>query len=206
MSWRLVIYSISIVLGIKMASLAFFFGNEVMAQNAEQPAPTVNPAATSDLPPEEKELSKDSKTPPLGGLKISESEFEVLQKLALRRKELDERAKKMDMRETLISAAEQRLEQKMAELKALKSLIEETLKNRNEDQEKQMQSLVKMYEAMKPKDAAQIFEELDIDVLLDVVARMSERKVAPILGLVTPDRAKEITVELADRQKLPIAP
>jgi len=110
------------------------------------------------------------------------------------------------MRETLISAAEQRLEQKMAELKALKSLIEETLKNRNEDQEKQMQSLVKMYEAMKPKDAAQIFEELDIDVLLDVVARMSERKVAPILGLVTPDRAKEITVELADRQKLPIAP
>jgi len=57
---------------------------------------------------------------------------------------------------------------------------------------------------MKPKAAAKVFEEMDMDVLLDVVERMNERKVAPILALVTPTRAKEITFELAQRRELPM--
>jgi flagellar motility protein MotE (MotC chaperone) len=83
-------------------------------------------------------------------------------------------------------------------------MVEDLLKKRSDEQEAELKSLVKMYENMKPKDAAQVFEEMDMDVLLDVVERMNERKAAPILALVTPTRAKEITFELASRKELPL--
>ncbi len=42
-------------------------------------------------------------------------------------------------------------------------------------------------------------------VLLDVVERMKERKTAPILASMNPKRAKEITLELAQRRDLPLS-
>jgi flagellar motility protein MotE (MotC chaperone) len=134
----------------------------------------------------------------------TDEEVDVLQQLAKRRAELDQRARQLDEREALVKAAEQRMEQKMAELKALQATVQDLLKQRNAADEQQLQSLVKIYENMKPKAAAQIFEEMDMDVLLDVVARMNERKVAPILALVSPTRAKELTFELAQRRQMPI--
>jgi flagellar motility protein MotE (MotC chaperone) len=134
----------------------------------------------------------------------TDEEVDVLQQLAKRREELDLRARQLDEREALIQAAEQRMEQKMAELKALQATVEDLLKTRSEQEEAELKSLVKMYENMKPKAAAKVFEEMDMDVLLDVVDRMNERKVAPILALVTPTRAKEITFELAQRRQLPM--
>lgn len=134
----------------------------------------------------------------------TDEEVDVLQQLAKRRAELDQRARQLDEREALVKAAEQRMDQKMAELKALQATVQDLLKQRNAADEQQLQSLVKVYENMKPKAAAQIFEEMDMDVLLDVVSRMSERKVAPILALVSPTRAKELTYELAQRRQMPI--
>jgi flagellar motility protein MotE (MotC chaperone) len=89
-------------------------------------------------------------------------------------------------------------------LKALQATVEDLLKARSDQEEAELKSLVKMYENMKPKAAAKVFEEMDMDVLLDVVERMNERKMAPILALVTPTRAKEITFELAQRRQLPV--
>jgi len=134
----------------------------------------------------------------------TDEEVDVLQQLAKRREELDLRARQLDEREALIQAAERRMEQKMAELRVLQATVEDLLKSRSDQEEEELKSLVKMYENMKPKAAAKVFEEMDMDVLLDVVDRMSERKVAPILALVTPTRAKEITFELAQRRQLPM--
>src|SRR3546814_19626533 len=63
-------------------------------------------------------------------------------------------------------------------------------------------SLVKIYESMKPKDAARIFEHLDMEVLLEVVERMKERKTAPILAELDPERASTVTLELAKLREL----
>jgi flagellar motility protein MotE (MotC chaperone) len=134
----------------------------------------------------------------------TDEEVDVLQQLAKRREELDVRARQLDEREALVQAAEQRMDQKMAELKVLQATVESLLQKRSDEQEAELKSLVKTYENMKPKAAAKVFEEMDMDVLLDVVERMNERKVAPILALVTPTRAKEITFELAQRRQLPV--
>ena len=58
--------------------------------------------------------------------------------------------------------------------------------------------LVKVYESMKPRDAAVIFNDLDMPVLLQVVDRMKEAKAAPVLAAMQADKARELTTKLAD--------
>lgn len=135
---------------------------------------------------------------------MTDEELELLQSLSRRREELEQRAREIDEREVLLKAAEQRIEQRIDDLEALQASIEALLVEHDDQTEAQMQSLVKIYESMKPKDAARIFEELDMEVLLDVIERMKERKSAPILAEMNPQRAKNVTLELAQRRELPL--
>lgn len=135
---------------------------------------------------------------------MTDEELVLLQSLSQRREELEQRAREIDEREVLLKAAEQRIEQRIGELENLQASIEGLLVQHDEQTETQMQSLVKIYESMKPKDAARIFEELDMEVLLEVIERMKERKTAPILANMDPQRAKAVTLELAQRRELPI--
>lgn len=136
---------------------------------------------------------------------LTDEEINLLQSLSQRREEIEQRGRALDQREVLLKAAESRIDEKVAELEALRKSIEGLLEEHDEETEAQMKSLVKIYEAMKPKDAARIFEQLDMVVLLDVIERMKERKTAPILAKMDPERAKTITLELAQRKALPVA-
>lgn len=134
---------------------------------------------------------------------LTQAEIDLLQRLADRRKLLEIREKEMDMRGGLLLAAEERIDRKIAELKNYQSTIEKLIKTYDDQQVAKIQSLVKIYENMKPKDAARIFEELDMDTLLLVSERMKERKLAPIMAKMNPARATEITVELSRLRNLP---
>jgi flagellar motility protein MotE (MotC chaperone) len=171
------------------------------ASAAEQPATVAAAGATAAEGP----------TPPgqitnlpTDIFKMTDEEIVLLQSLSQRREELEQRAREIDEREVLLKAAEQRIDQKIAELEQLQGSIEALLVKHDDQSEAQMLSLVKIYESMKPKDAARIFEELDMAVLLEVVERMKERKAAPILAEMNPERAKTVTLELAQRRALPI--
>ncbi|HLF59194.1 MAG TPA: hypothetical protein VI732_06150 [Alphaproteobacteria bacterium] len=133
---------------------------------------------------------------------FSDAELNTLQALAKRREELDTREKMLDTREGMLAAGQKRVDEKVVEMKDLQGQIKGLLKTYDEQENAKMKSLVKIYENMKPKDAAPIFEQLDMDILLDVVERMKEAKVAPILAQMNPAKAKEITGELARRHEL----
>lgn len=138
-----------------------------------------------------------------GANDLSKSEIAVLKSLSKRREELERRAKALDMREQLVGAAEKRLQDRVAELKQIQADIDKTLDRKDEQSEERLASVVKMYESMKPDDAARIFERLDMGVLLDVVKRMSPRKMASVLSEMDPVAAQELTVELATGENLP---
>ena len=63
-------------------------------------------------------------------------------------------------------------------------------------------SVVAIYEAMKPKDAAKIFNELDMLILIELAERMRERLI--VLADMDPTAANALTVELATRRSLPV--
>ncbi len=134
---------------------------------------------------------------------LTQTEIDLLQQLAERRKVLQTRESEVEMREGLLQAAEARIEKKIAELRLYQETIEKLVKTYDDQQGAKIQSLVKIYENMKPKDAARIFEELEMDTLLLVTEGMSERKLAPIMAKMNPARATEITVELSKLRNLP---
>lgn len=134
---------------------------------------------------------------------LTQSEISVLQQLADRRAALEAREQGIGQQVVLMKAAERRIDKKIEDLQALRVAVEGLIKTHKGQQAKKMQSLVKIYEAMKPKDAARIFEELDLDTLLLVAERMKERKLAPIMAKMNPKKAKTMTVELSKLRKLP---
>lgn len=112
----------------------------------------------------------------------STAEVDVLTSLAKRRAKLDARAKALDMRANLLTAAEKRVDAKIADLKALKQQIQSLLGQRDEAERKQVAALVKVYASMKPRDAARIFNSLNQPVLLDVARHMKPDALAPIMA------------------------
>src|SRR5690606_28414840 len=107
----------------------------------------------------------------------------------------------LDMREQVLAAAEKRVEERIAELKEIDRKINGRIAEIDAAQEEKLASLVAMYETMKPKDAARIFERLDMGVLLDVAKRMQPRKMAAVMAAMDPVTAQDLTVELALGEK-----
>lgn len=132
--------------------------------------------------------------------------MEMFDDLASRRKGLEKREKELMTREALLRAAEQEIDRKYQELSGLRKEIEGLLEQQSAEEKARIASLVKIYEGMKPKDAARIFDTLDLDILVAVMSEMSERKLSPVLAAMNPERARTITIMLAEQKKLPELP
>jgi len=132
----------------------------------------------------------------------SSSEVDVLTSLSKRRAELDARDRALNTQQVLIAAAEKRIDDKIASLKTLQSQIKSLLSERDAVQQKQVDSLVKTYSSMKPRDAARIFNNLDEAVLVPVASQLKPDVLAEILAQMQSEHAQKLTVKLVDRLKL----
>lgn len=152
---------------------------------AAKPPDTAPPAGTVVIPDQPKV--------------ISESERAILERLQSRRQELDARAREIDIRENLLKAAETRIADRVKELKETEARIVTKTHEKNEAESARFKGLVTTYEAMKPKDAAKVFDRLEMSVLYEIASQIAPRKMSDILGQMTPEAAERLTVELARR-------
>ena len=185
---------------------------------ASLPADKSNLDITGSVPAETADKDKQAKadqtkadpakppdTKPPGTVIVTEpgqpsgAERAILERLQERRQELDTRARELDIRESLIKAAEKRMEEQLAELKETEARITVATQQKDDAQAARFKGLVTMYENMKPRDAAKIFDRLDSGVLLDVASKIEPRKMADILAQMSPDSAQHLTVELASQ-------
>ncbi|MBU6234466.1 MAG: flagellar protein FlbB [Alphaproteobacteria bacterium] len=133
----------------------------------------------------------------------SPEQMQLMEDLGKRREQLNAREKALDTREAMMAAAEKQIDDKLQELSELKKQIEQLLGQQDVEENNRIASLVKIYEGMKPKDAANIFNQMEMGVLLKVVSKMSERKVAPIIAAMDTTKANDLTVQLTEMKKLP---
>jgi len=164
-------------------------------EKAEAAAEKQKPA---EPPPESKAVqgtpvALDAKPGPSAG------ERALLERLQARRQELDARARELDLRESMLKAAEKKLEKEATLEKA-----EETKggppaqrKEREDADGIRFKGLITMYETMKPKEAAKIFDRLDLKVLIDVASQMKPQIMSAIMAQMSPENAERLTVELA---------
>ncbi len=150
--------------------------------------------AAKDVPPPNGTVIQANGAPLPSG-----AERAILERLQERRQELDTRARELDIREGLIAAAEKRVEGKITELKQVEAQIGTAEEKKDEAEAARLKGLITMYENMKPRDAAKIFDHLEMTVLLEVAARINPRKMSDILAQMSADAAERLTVELASR-------
>jgi len=130
---------------------------------------------------------------------VSASERAILERLQSRRQELEARAREVDIRESLLKAAEKRIESKVEELKAVESRITTATAQKAETDAARFKGIITMYEGMKPKDAAKVFDRLEMSVLFEIASQIAPRKMSDILGLMAPEAAERLTIEMARR-------
>ena len=133
---------------------------------------------------------------------VSPAERALLERLGERREELDNRMRELEMRERLLGTAEKKLDGRLGDLKTMEEKVAPGAKT-NADEAKAIKNLVIMYEAMKPKDAARVFDRLGLDVLVPVVQQMNPRKMSEVLAAMAPDKAEKLTVALATSARTP---
>lgn len=187
------------LLGLKLIGFAtgesyLFTGRAEAASAAKSEAPKeeTKPAEPAPAAP------KPAPEPPPPD--VSASERALLEALQKRREIIEERSKDVDLREQLLKAAEKRVQERLDELKRLEEQVAAADARRAEEEKGKLNELVAMYEAMKVKEAARIFDDLDPAVLLQVAARMKPQRLSEIMGKMTPEAAQRLTVALARRE------
>jgi flagellar motility protein MotE (MotC chaperone) len=130
---------------------------------------------------------------------VSASERAILERLQARRQELEARAREIDIRESLLKAAEKRVESRVEELKGVESRISTASGQKSEADAARFKGIITMYEGMKPKDAAKVFDRLEMPVLIEIATQIAPRKMSDILGLMQTEAAERLTVEMARR-------
>ncbi|NNM71637.1 hypothetical protein HJG44_04395 [Enterovirga sp. DB1703] len=154
---------------------------EEPAQARDEPQPAAREAAPPLQPP-------------------SPTERLLLERLSERREELQQRSREMEAREKLIQEQERRLEERLGQMRAAEEAQKAAPPPAKPGADPgALKNVVIMYETMKPKEAARVFDRLPLDVLLSVVTQMNSRKMAEILAVMTPDVAEKLTVALAKR-------
>lgn len=163
------------------------------------------PAKPAEKPgPKEPPKVPDGIVIPIDGAKLpSGAEREILERLQQRREELDKRARELDIRENLVKAAEQRISAHLAEIKEVEGRIKTETVQKDKAEADRFKGLVTMYESMKARDAAKIFDGLDMDVLIKVASAMNPRTMADVMAQMTPDVAQRLTIALASKAQGP---
>ena len=127
---------------------------------------------------------------------FTQSEITILQELAERREALDVRAKEIDKRAIQLKVAEEEIDKKLSQLKTYEQKLQKLIQEYNQKQEENIASLVKLYTSMKPKDAARIFNTLDMDITVALLKGMKPSASSAILSQMNPEKARAVTAEL----------
>ncbi|WP_042689974.1 MotE family protein [Azospirillum sp. B506] len=105
--------------------------------------------------------------------------------------------------EAVLAATEARVGTQIQRLNGVKREVEALMTQRSTLAQEDLKRMVAIYEAMKPRDAARILTDMETDMVVDVLDRISERRAAPILAEMADAKAREVTRLILQRRALP---
>ncbi|MBA4804767.1 MAG: hypothetical protein H2038_08975, partial [Brevundimonas sp.] len=193
----LVAVAIGGVVAVRAVGVApgLFEGARAWAEEAVPAAGAAAPAAAAP-PPAVCALTPEQLAQQAG---ISPAELRVIQSLSQRRTELDARDADLASMLPLLAAAEQKLDARVQALETVKGEVQQLLGQVDEREKAEIDRLVAVYSAMRPRDAARVFATLDDGVRLPVAAAMRPRALAAVMSQMEPAAARELTEKLARR-------
>lgn len=91
------------------------------------------------------------------------------------------------------------INKKIATLTKIRDEIRAEKANKKAEEEQQFKHLIKVYSAMKPQNAAELIERLDIKLAIKLLSKMKGDDVGKILSFVKIDKAAKISEGLVNR-------
>lgn len=128
-----------------------------------------------------------------GGKTFSQSEIEILQELAQRREALDVRSQEIDKKTVQLKVTEEEIAKKISQLQSYEKKLRDLMREYTAKEKEKINALVKVYSSMKPKDAARIFNTLDLEITTALAKEMKPSVTSAILSQMDEAKAKEIT-------------
>jgi flagellar motility protein MotE (MotC chaperone) len=111
---------------------------------------------------------------------------------------LAERAEALDRKEARLEQLRQELKAALTALQQERAKLAEARRVEDTAADVQLQRLVALYETMKPKAAAAIFQEMNVDVAARLLAKIQQEQASFILSSMEPRRAYALTVALSN--------
>ncbi len=127
---------------------------------------------------------------------FTQSEIMILQELAERREVLDLRAKEIDKRAIQLKVAEDEIDKKLRQLKDYEQKLQKLINEYSQKEQSNIDSLVKLYASMKPKDAARIFNNMDMNITVALLKGMKPSASSAILSQMESEKAQAVTAQL----------
>lgn len=120
---------------------------------------------------------------------------------ALERKKskLDHQERELKIQEERLNEAQVAVDKKIAELESLLKQKDTFEKERSRLASEDFSKLVKTYEKMPPKKAADILSTLDDKTAIDILQRLKDKALAAVLSAMPAERATNLTTELVKR-------
>jgi flagellar motility protein MotE (MotC chaperone) len=167
------------------------------AANKEEGASPAEPSSVQNIQLDDQGLELK-----LDFMNLTPNDIKVLESLFDYREKIQKKAKEVVKKEDQLRIVESRVQQQLNDLKRIQEEITTLLDKHDEQEEKKLILMVKIYENMKPDQAAQIFNSLHEGRVLALLKRMKEGKSAPILAYMNPSQASYLTDKLLGEKEL----
>jgi flagellar motility protein MotE (MotC chaperone) len=131
----------------------------------------------------------------------SVEERRLLLSLQKEKQKIEEREKKLNMKEFELKTLAQEVDKKLQEIKIQRKFLEELLATRDEVQQKKIRSLSKIFEKMDPVKAAAILDDLEDDLAIGVLEGMKSKSAGKLLSQLDQEKAARLSVYFTLHQK-----
>ncbi len=132
-----------------------------------------------------------------GNRQVDRAETDLARDILARRSDIDGEQKGLEDQKRILDAAKAALDEKMRDLDNSMAALAERQAAHKETMAAETERLVKIYEEMPPKEAAAIFNIMDIHVLVSLASKMSPRKISAVMGYMVPERVNLVSQYMA---------
>ncbi|MCH2096597.1 MAG: hypothetical protein MK160_16015 [Rhodobacteraceae bacterium] len=123
----------------------------------------------------------------------------LLARLRAREQDLTRREEELDLRDKTLEKLSQEIDARLQELATAEETLRQTMALADSAAENDLENLTRVYENMKPKDAAVLFETMEPSFAAGFLGRMQTASAAQILSGLSPEKAYAISLTLSGR-------
>ncbi len=146
------------------------------------------------------EQAKDIEVTPKKDEKKAEEETIDLKYIIEKKLEIEKEEKQIETKRADLLVIQDDINKKIAKLTKLRDEIRAEVDKKKAVEEKKFNHLIKVYSTMKPQNAAELIEKLDIKLAIELMSKMKGDVVGKILSFVKIERAAKISEGIVQKE------